>query len=62
MTAIGFTQAYLMAGKSQTHEALSLFHQRGEVPDVMVMDGSKEQLLGQIFTQLPTGWIAHYKN
>ncbi len=47
MMANGFTQAYPMASKSQVHEALSLFHQREGVPNVMVMDGSKEQLLGK---------------
>jgi hypothetical protein len=43
--ANGFTQAYPMANKSQVHEAL--FHQREGVPNIMVMDGSKEQLLGK---------------
>jgi hypothetical protein len=46
-TANGFTRAYPMASESQAHEALFLFHQREEVPNVMVMDGSKEQLLGK---------------
>jgi hypothetical protein len=45
--ANGFTQAYLMASKFLAHEVLSLFHQREGVPNIMVMDGSKEQLLGK---------------
>jgi hypothetical protein len=36
-----------MASKSQAHEALSLFHQREGVPNIMVMDSSKKQLLGK---------------
>jgi hypothetical protein len=47
MMANGFTWAYPMASKSQVHEALSLFQQREGVPNVMVMNGSKEQLLGK---------------
>jgi hypothetical protein len=46
--ANGFTQAYLMATKPQAHEALSLFHQKEGVPNVIVMDGSKDaQHLGK---------------
>jgi hypothetical protein len=38
MMANGFTWAYLMASKSQVHEALCSFHQREGVPNVMVME------------------------
>jgi hypothetical protein len=52
-----------MASKSQVHETLSLFHQREGIPNVMVMDGSKEQLAPwQILTQMPTGWITRQAN
>jgi len=46
-TAEGWTRAYAMQKKSQAHEALSLLHQREGVPNVMIMDGSKEQVMGQ---------------
>ena len=46
-TAEGWTCVYPMKKKSEAHEALSLLHQREGVPNVMVMDGSKEQLLGK---------------
>ena len=46
-TADGWTRAYPMERKSQAHEALSLLHQREGVPNIMIMDGSKEQTLGQ---------------
>ena len=46
-TAEGWTRVYPMKKKSEAHEALSLLHQREGVPNVMVMDGSKEQLLGK---------------
>ena len=35
-----------MRTKSEAHEALSLLHQREGVPNVMVMDGAKEQIMG----------------
>jgi hypothetical protein len=47
LTAEGWTCVYLMKKKSEAHEALSLLHQQEGVPNVMVMDGSKEQLLGK---------------
>ena len=36
-----------MRMKSQAHDALSIFLKNEGVPPVMVMDGSKEQLLGE---------------
>ena len=44
--ANGWTRAYPMEKKSQAHEALSLLHQREGVPNVMIMDGAKEQVAG----------------
>ena len=38
--------------KSQAHEALSVFLTNEGVPPVMVMDGSKEQLLGEFRRKL----------
>jgi len=46
-TAEGWTRAYPMQTKSQAHETLSMLHQQVGVPNVMIMDGSKEQTLGQ---------------
>ena len=48
-TAEGWTRAYPMQSKSQAHEALSMLHQQVGVPNVMIMDGSKEQILGQFW-------------
>jgi hypothetical protein len=45
-TTEGWTHAYLMQKKLQAHEALSLLLQQEGVPNMMVMDGSKEQVLG----------------
>jgi hypothetical protein len=42
----GWTHAFLMRRKGDKHEALSLLFHRDGVPPVMVMDGSKEQTLG----------------
>ncbi len=50
MIANGFTWAYQIMSKSQAYEALSLFHQREGVPNIKVMDSSKEQLLGKFAT------------
>jgi hypothetical protein len=36
-----------MQKKSQAHEALSLPVQRDGVPPVMIMDGAKEQTMGE---------------
>jgi hypothetical protein len=47
LTTKGWTHVYPMKKKSKAHEALSLKHQQEGVPNVMVMDGLKEQLLGK---------------
>jgi hypothetical protein len=47
LTAEGWAHVYPMKKKSKAHEALSLLHQREGVPNVMVMDASKEQHLGK---------------
>jgi hypothetical protein len=46
-TAKGWTYVYPIKKKSKAHEALSLLHQREGKPNVMVMDGSKQQHLGK---------------
>ena len=43
----GWKRAYPMQKKSQAHEALSLLFAREGVPVTMIVDGSKEQNLGQ---------------
>ena len=43
----GWVRAFPMPKKSCAHEALSLLFKRDGVPSTMVMDGSKEQTLGQ---------------
>jgi hypothetical protein len=47
LTAEGWARVYPMKKKSEAHEALSLLHQQEGVPNIMVMDSSKEQLLGK---------------
>jgi hypothetical protein len=44
-TAEGWTHAYPMQKELQAHEAPSLLLQREGVPNTMVMDSSKEQVL-----------------
>ena len=51
-TSYGFTRAYGMKVKSQAQEALSVFLKNEGVPPLMVMDGSKEQLLGEFRRKL----------
>jgi hypothetical protein len=45
-TTKGWTHVYPMNKKSEAHEALLVLHQREGVPNIMVRDSSKEQLLG----------------
>jgi hypothetical protein len=52
LTAKGWTHVYPMKKKSKAHEALSLLHQREGIPNVMVMDSSKEQLLASFITSV----------
>ena len=49
---IGWTRAHPMKHKGDAHEALSLLFHRDGVPPVMVMDGSKEQTLGDFRRKL----------
>jgi hypothetical protein len=45
-TKFGWTRVYPMRKKSDAHEGLSAMFQRDGVPPVIIMDGSKEQTLG----------------
>ena len=44
---IGWTRAYPMKKKSEAHEGLGLLFARDGVPDTMVMDNAKEQVMGE---------------
>jgi transposase len=44
---IGWTRAYPMKKKSEAHEGLGLMFARNGVPDTMVMDNAKEQVMGE---------------
>jgi hypothetical protein len=46
-TRFGWVRVFPMQKKSQAHEALSLLVQRDGVPPVMIMDGAKEQTMGE---------------
>ena len=46
VTSFGWTRVFPMKAKSDAHEALSLLFQRDGVPPVCIVDGSKEQVLG----------------
>ena len=46
-TPDGWTRCSPMRLKSEAHETLSLLHKRDGVPNVMIMDSSKEQTLGE---------------
>ena len=46
-TRFGWTRVYPMRKKSDAHEGLTLLAQRDGVPPVIVMDGSKEQTMGE---------------
>ena len=45
-TEFGRSRSHPMKKKSNTHETLSLFSKRDDVPPNTMMDGSKEQTLG----------------
>ena len=47
VTSDGWCRAYPMAKKSQAREGLPLLFQREGVPNVMVMDGAREQTMGE---------------
>lgn len=46
-TPEGWCRAYPMRKKSYAHEGLSILFQREGVPNTLIMDNSKEQLLGE---------------
>jgi hypothetical protein len=48
----GWMRAFPMKRKGDAHEALSLLFHRDSVPPAMVMDGSKEQTLGDFWRKL----------
>ena len=48
---IGWVRAFGIPKKSDAHDALSLLFKREGVPTTMVMDGSKEQTLGEFKTK-----------
>jgi hypothetical protein len=51
-TSFGWTRAHPMKRKGDAHETLSLLFHRDGVPPVMIMDGSKEQTLGDFSRKL----------
>ena len=48
----GWVRVYPMKTKGKAHEALSLMFQREGIPLSMVMDGLKEQMMGQFRRKL----------
>jgi hypothetical protein len=46
-TSDGWCRAYPMAKKSMAHEGLSLLFQRDGVPNTIIMDGAREQTMGE---------------
>ena len=48
----GWTCAFPMKRKGNAHEALSLLFHRNGIPPAMVIDGSKEQMLGDFMRKL----------
>ena len=46
-TSFGWARAHGLKNKSKAHKALSILAKRDGVPDTMVVDGSKEQTLGE---------------
>jgi hypothetical protein len=46
-TRFGWTCVYPMHSKANAHEGLSLMFQRDGVPPLIIMDGSKEQTMGE---------------
>ena len=51
-TSFGWSRAYPMKSKGYAHEALSDFLKTEGIPPNMIMDGSKEQLLGNFKRKL----------
>jgi len=46
-TSCGWARAHGLKTNSKAHKALSILAKRDGVPDTMVVDGSKEQTLGE---------------
>ena len=46
-TQFGWTRAFPMAKKSDAHQGLSLLFARDGVPNALIMDNAKEQVLGE---------------
>jgi hypothetical protein len=46
-TDFGFVRAFPMKRENEAHEALSFLFHRNGVPNVMVVDGAKEQVEGE---------------
>ena len=46
-TPDGWTRAFPMKKRQQVHETVDLLFKRDGVPNAMIMDGAKEQILGQ---------------
>jgi hypothetical protein len=51
-TANGWTRAFRMEKEKDAHEALSLLFHRDGVPNVMVVDGAKAQIQGNLRRKL----------
>ena len=51
-TSFGWTRVHPMKRKGEAHETLSLLFHRDGVPPVMILDGSKEQTLGEFRRKL----------
>ena len=51
-TSFGWARAHPMTRKGEAHETLSLLFHRDGVPPTMVLDGSKEQCLGNFKRKL----------
>jgi hypothetical protein len=51
-TSFGWTHVHPMQCKGEAHETLSLLFHRDGVPPVMILDGSKEQTLGDFCCKL----------
>ena len=52
VTSFGWARAHPMKRKGEAHEALSVVFHRDGVPPTMVIDGSKEQTLGEFRRKL----------
>ena len=51
-TSFGWTRAFPTKNKGEAHEALSLLFQRDGVPPACIVDGAKEQVLGEFRRKL----------